>query len=205
VGAETASTLDRAEGYLIYSPVPPATCITAAKAAFCVMQYGVLGTLTRPQGRVRCEIDASVPVGVGAEFRGPAVGSIELTNTGAVISARGWLRATAVMECSRCLASHEVELDIEVNEECRLAQIDQPRRAGEEEAQPIPILDAEVVDLSELVRQVLALSIPPTSLCRPDCKGLCPHCGKDLSDGPCSCAQETTDERWAGLRDLVQE
>ena len=164
------------------------------------MQHRVLAKLSQPLGRATCEVDAPVPAGVGTEFLGPVTGRIVLTNAGAAISARGWLRATPVCECSRCLARHEVPLDVEVNEECRLAQIDQPRRAGEAVSQAIPILDADVVDLTELVRQVLALNVPPRSLCRADCKGLCPQCGQNLNVRACGCDEQTPDNRWDALR-----
>lgn len=169
------------------------------------MQYRILATLSRPQGRARCEIDAPVPHGVGGEFVGPVTGHIELENADALVSARGRLRAAAVLACSRCVSEHVVELDIEVNEQCSLTQIDEPAtpEAGAEE--PIPLLSGDLVDLSELVRQVLVLNVPWHSLCRPDCAGLCPRCGKNLNKGPCGCGEDEMDPRWAGLRDLIDD
>jgi uncharacterized protein len=167
------------------------------------MRYAVLGKLSQPQGRAECEIWAPAPVGAGGEFQGPVTGCVVLTNTGAVISARGRVCATVVLECSRCLARHEVALDVEINEECRLAQIEQALPPGEEE--PIPLLDADAVDLTELVRQVLALNIPPRSVCRPDCRGLCPRCGRNRNTDPCSCDDLAPSSPWAGLRDLLEE
>lgn len=89
---------------------------------------------------------------------------------------------------------------VTVNEECSLVEMDEP---GDQEA--IPILNEGVVDLTELVRQVLVLNTPPTPLCRADCKGLCPDCGHNLNAGPCQCPREPVDERWAGLRGLLDE
>ncbi len=146
-----------------------------------------------------------MPAGVGVEFEGPVRGCIALVNAGAVISARGQLHATALCECSRCLVRHAVVLEIEVNEECRLAQIDQPAREGEAEPQPIPILDADTVDLTDLVRQVLALNIPLRSLCRPDCRGICPGCGRNLNRSVCVCPPVATADRWSALRGLARD
>ena len=42
-------------------------------------------------------------------------------------------------------------------------------------------------DLDELLREDILLHIPTKELCKPDCKGLCPTCGRDLNDGPCGC------------------
>lgn len=48
----------------------------------------------------------------------------------------------------------------------------------------------EIIDIMYLVRQTLALSEEIRFLCKPDCKGLCPMCGKDLNEGPCTCEPE---------------
>ena len=48
----------------------------------------------------------------------------------------------------------------------------------------------EIIDIMYMVTQTLALTEDIRFLCAPDCKGLCPHCGKDLNDGPCNCREE---------------
>jgi uncharacterized protein len=45
----------------------------------------------------------------------------------------------------------------------------------------------EEVDALEDIREMLILDHPLRFLCREDCRGLCPHCGKELSEGFCSC------------------
>jgi uncharacterized protein len=59
-------------------------------------------------------------------------------------------------------------------------------------------LHGDDVDLEPLVRDAVLLELPVTTLCRPDCKGLCPTCGADWNEGPCSCAPPA-DPRWAAL------
>ena len=46
----------------------------------------------------------------------------------------------------------------------------------------------EEVDTLEDLREILILDHPIRFLCRDDCKGLCPRCGEDLNEGPCSCS-----------------
>ena len=41
-------------------------------------------------------------------------------------------------------------------------------------------------------------------LCRPDCRGLCPHCGCDLNIEQCDCKDEQLDPRLAVLGDLLK-
>ncbi|MGB9282707.1 MAG: YceD family protein, partial [Candidatus Sulfotelmatobacter sp.] len=35
-----------------------------------------------------------------------------------------------------------------------------------------------------------------------DCKGLCPHCGKNLNQEKCSCAVTLEEPRWAALKEI---
>jgi uncharacterized protein len=55
------------------------------------------------------------------------------------------------------------------------------------------------VDLEPLARESLILDLPLVPLCREDCRGLCPTCGKDLNEGHCGCLPAAADVRWAAL------
>jgi uncharacterized protein len=56
------------------------------------------------------------------------------------------------------------------------------------------------IDLGPAVREQILLYIPPPPLCREDCLGLCPKCGKDLNEGDCGCDRAVADPRWAALK-----
>jgi uncharacterized protein len=45
----------------------------------------------------------------------------------------------------------------------------------------------ETVDLTEDIREDILVNLSTFPLCSPTCKGLCPHCGKNLNEGPCAC------------------
>ena len=55
------------------------------------------------------------------------------------------------------------------------------------------------LDLRPIARELVLLDAPLTPLCREDCAGLCPTCGKDLNQGACECAAPPADPRWAAL------
>ena len=59
------------------------------------------------------------------------------------------------------------------------------------------------LNLDELVREDILLELPSKFLCRPDCKGLCPKCGKNLNDGPCGCVIHPVDPRLEVLKQLI--
>ena len=44
-----------------------------------------------------------------------------------------------------------------------------------------------VLNMNELVISDLLVELPTKAVCRDDCKGLCPRCGKNLNHGSCGC------------------
>jgi uncharacterized protein len=66
-------------------------------------------------------------------------------------------------------------------------------------------LEDDRVDLSAWARDAIALALPDQILCRDDCAGLCPVCGKDLNVEPHEHTEERTDPRWAKLSELKAE
>src|SRR5580692_7954231 len=56
--------------------------------------------------------------------------------------------------------------------------------------------------LEDVLREQVLLAAPLKVICREDCKGLCPHCGKNMNLEQCSCADAVTDPRWSALKDL---
>jgi uncharacterized protein len=58
------------------------------------------------------------------------------------------------------------------------------------------------LDVGTWARDAIALELPEQILCRPDCAGLCPTCGKDLNVEPHEHAERELDPRWAVLDEL---
>jgi uncharacterized protein len=58
------------------------------------------------------------------------------------------------------------------------------------------------LSLNEAIREELILAVPEYVVCRDNCAGLCPECGKDLNEGPCDCRAASTDPRWVQLEAL---
>lgn len=64
------------------------------------------------------------------------------------------------------------------------------------------LVQDSTLDLSDLLQEELLLFFPTKMLCKPDCKGLCCKCGKNLNDGPCDC-QKDVDPRLEALLQLL--
>ena len=100
--------------------------------------------------------------------------------------------------CMRCLEDAALPIEVDVRE----YHDDDP--AGDDELVSDYVTD-DVVELSMWARDAVALSIPDQILCRPDCAGLCPVCGKNLNDEPHTHGDAPADPRWAVLEGLTLE
>ncbi len=61
--------------------------------------------------------------------------------------------------------------------------------------------------LEDVLREQVLLSLPVRTLCKADCKGLCPRCGANRNNQECSCDVGPSDPRWealAGLRSRIK-
>jgi len=59
--------------------------------------------------------------------------------------------------------------------------------------------------LEDVVREQVLLSLPGRTLCKEDCKGLCPRCGQNLNLATCSCGDAPADPRWNALAGLADK
>lgn len=74
----------------------------------------------------------------------------------------------------------------------------------EEEDESYPF-EGETIDLTQAFMDELFLQLPMVSLCKPDCKGLCPVCGVDLNRFRCKCAEKTRNSAFDALKALSFE
>ena len=94
--------------------------------------------------------------------------------------------------CMRCLTEARPSIAVDSRE------IDQPGGGDELSS---PYMTDEELDLQAWARDALALALPAQIVCREECAGLCPECGKDLNLEPHE-HERPPDPRWAKLRDL---
>jgi uncharacterized protein len=58
------------------------------------------------------------------------------------------------------------------------------------------------LELKDVLLEQVLLAVPLKMVCRPDCKGLCPICGKNRNVEPCNCVEKSEDPRWSTLKDI---
>lgn len=69
----------------------------------------------------------------------------------------------------------------------------------------VTFLQGDEIDLDEIIRENLYLSLPMQPLCSETCKGLCPCCGRDLNEGTCACSRVQVESRFQPLEVLRQK
>jgi uncharacterized protein len=120
------------------------------------------------------------------------------------IRTRAQWAGTFEVPCARCLEPVRHELKGEFDLLFRPLGVD----AGPSELE-LGAPDTEIgyyqgggLVLEEVLREQVLLTLPVRTLCRDDCKGLCPRCGSNLNDEGCSCDATPADPRWSALSDL---
>ncbi len=116
----------------------------------------------------------------------------------------GKFAARLEVSCARCLETVARDIDRDFDLLYRPLGAD----AGRDE---ISVTQAEAdigyysdggLELEDFLREQLLLALPIKTVCRDDCRGLCPHCGKNLNDNACSCKVEMHDPRWDALKNI---
>lgn len=131
---------------------------------------------------------------------GPVKVQLVITNTGEGYLVTGDLQLEVSLKCSRCLKPLQTTLTAFVEEEYlnRLPQVE-----DEDLWDEIPLVEANEIDLTELMVESILMSVPMKAVCQEDCPGLCPTCGADLSAEACDCLSPEIDIRLAPLSKLL--
>lgn len=110
------------------------------------------------------------------------------------------LQAKANFECDRCTSEYTSYLETAY----KMVYLFGSNPDDENEAMNVTYLHTDVSEivLDNDIRDYALLSIPMKKLCKDDCRGLCPKCGKNLNEGDCDCDSQTSDPRWLPLKDL---
>lgn len=170
--------------------------------------FNVAGLLQEPPGAVREAVlsDRYVSLGPDVELAGPIDGQIRLQRTNRGILVRGAVDAPLRRTCSRCLDPYVEAVHVDLAEEF-LPSVDPqrgtplPPPTGDEAA--LSIDQRHQVDLTPVLYDELALTEPMHPLCRADCPGLCPGCGRRMDVGSCDCRTDELDPRLAALAALL--
>jgi uncharacterized protein len=119
-------------------------------------------------------------------------GRLESVHEGILVSAN--VSGDAKTECSRCLDPLKLEVDVEFQELFAYSLTDEDDL----------VITDETIDLEQVVRDAVVLSLPFNPLCSSDCLGLCVDCGVKLSENPQHEHEAPVDPRWNALKNLME-
>ncbi|MDH4027761.1 MAG: DUF177 domain-containing protein [Nitrospirota bacterium] len=128
---------------------------------------------------------------------------LDISRLGAKVLVNGTVTVQLTSRCGRCLKEFPYPVEAVFSEE--YDPYVETGIEGEGETAVVPDLSFYVddeIDIDELIKEQVLLSVPMKPLCSPECRGICPKCGKDLNEGTCGCETKGTDPRLAPLEKL---
>jgi uncharacterized protein len=153
------------------------------------------------------EFSTPVPGDDQVEVLGLVRGALTVTNMGRLLVLQGTFRGQVKMQCGRCLEPMTAAVEGALDEEfaSQTAGVEPPADTIEKQEPHEAAYSAGILDVTELVRQQLLLSVPLQPVCRPDCRGLCPTCGQNLNLGACLCPPAGPRGPLADLGRMIEE
>jgi uncharacterized protein len=74
-----------------------------------------------------------------------------------------------------------------------------------EDDMEVGFIKGEEIDLDDVIKEQLFLSLPIKSLCKTECPGLCHICGSNRNNGDCGCESENLHPGLLELKRLKTE
>ena len=145
----------------------------------------------------KCQLDPDrldFPSVAGYADKPEAVGRV--FNEAGILRLQGSITAEMICVCDRCGEEFE---------STKVTEIDAVITTEESEDNPdFFVLESDSLDLDDVLSTCFILDMETKFLCREDCKGLCPSCGKNLNHGACGCRKQI-DPRFAVLEQLLDK
>lgn len=119
-----------------------------------------------------------------------------VSNHAGVLELNAVASTNAHYKCSRCACDFSERFEVPV---FHVLAKEVTENSADETIQVL----GNALDVDSVVRDAVILNMDMVHLCKPDCKGLCPFCGKDLNTGSCDCGKKDVDPRLASLKQLL--
>ncbi len=138
-------------------------------------------------GREQYELISKMPLSLTLSNLGKGKARIE-----------GQTEIVLAMNCDRCLKPVSQKMVLNFTRE--VVAPDAEMEQSEEDDQCF--MEGYQLNLEDLLNNEIIINWPMKVLCKPDCKGICKQCGKDLNTGMCQCDTFVPDPRMAVIKDI---
>lgn len=105
----------------------------------------------------------------------------------------GALHGGLSVRCDRCLEPFDLELkdEFHVYLVMRTPAQDEADLELLDEEMEVDFVAGETIDLDDVIREQIYLSVPIRCVCKTTCRGLCSQCGANLNVAPCRCVGQS--------------
>ena len=125
--------------------------------------------------------------------------TLTLTNLGMnKASIEGRMELTFAMNCDRCLKPVVQKITLDFTRQV----LGPYEHAQDTEDDDQSFMEGYQLNVDDLIKNECFMNLPVKVLCKPDCKGICMQCGKDLNAGECECDTFVPDPRMARIKDI---
>ncbi len=166
----------------------------AANSPFALNVADLVG---RPGAQRRTQVLAPASFGVELSRVSPGrplVADLLLESLSEGVLVSGDVSFLARHSCNRCLKEWEEDGSVPVMQ----------LYAHEPDEDGYRLEQGEMIHLEQLFRDEVSLAFPLAPLCRQDCRGLCPTCGADLNEAPCTGHDDESGSPFAVLSRLLE-
>lgn len=158
-----------------------------------------------PEEGLFVELEEKISI-EGFSVSSPVKAQLSVNRAENEVMVTGSLAVELEMECSRCLTGLRQEQDLPVNVVYHPAdEIGSEKHGLHDDEMDMGFYSGDELDLDELIKEQILLSVQMKPLCKEDCKGLCPKCGIDLNTATCTCVQKEIDPRLEVLKKLLDK
>lgn len=130
---------------------------------------------------------------------------VRVRRAGDMVILDGRMSGGIQVRCDRCLEPYHREVDAPFHLFLQ-ATPSGPNAAAEvellDEDMEVDFIHGEEINLDEIVREQVFLSLPMQCVCSETCRGLCPVCGGNLNRGNCTCRKSEGHPAFSKLRDI---
>lgn len=124
-------------------------------------------------------------------FRNIGEGKVVLTGT---------MKLVLEIPCDRCLEPVQEALDLSFERELLSPEAEEQSEDADEQS----FMVGYEFDVEAFIEGEISLNMPTKVLCKPECKGICRVCGKNLNEGECGCDTFVPDPRMAAIKDIYE-
>ena len=111
--------------------------------------------------------------------------------------AEGEISLVCEIPCDRSLKPVKVSFSLKISEYLKESDFEDPEKMEE-----MPFIEGFSLDTDALINNEIIVNWPMKVLCKPDCRGICKVCGKNLNEGDCGCDTFVPDPRMAVIKDI---